>query len=69
MTPVRLPEPGERWRSPNGTECMIGPLLGNCCKLETEGWSVWMNRRMVALSWVRVEGALSECVADEAGAP
>ena len=65
MKKLRLPEPGERWRSPNGTEFLIGEILGNCCMLEGIGH---FNRRMIAFTCTPIEG-VSESVADEAGAP
>lgn len=62
MTTLQLPQPGERWRSPNGHEVEVGRVLGNCVMLPDIGW---VNRKMLALSWTRVESSLPESVSDE----
>lgn len=62
MPPLRLPEPGETWLSPNGRECSIGPLLGNCCLLDGVGY---FNRKMIALTWTPIDRADPDALTDE----
>lgn len=59
---LRLPEPRETWRSPNGHECLIGDTLGNCVWLEDIGY---FNRKMIALTWSPLDPADPDALTDE----